>query len=70
MKKYDYKCSKNVFENITIEATRNGCTLFPIIFEIFFFFVFFFGILNAAVPSVLNPNNPSVLETWYAKGGG
>lgn len=25
--------------------------------------------LNPAIPSVPNPNNPTVLETWYSRGG-
>lgn len=40
---------------------QKGCKLFPTIFQIFFFFLF--GFLNAAAPSVLNPNSPSVPET-------
>lgn len=33
-----------------------------VLLDLFILF-YFFGILNAAVPSVLNPNNPSVPET-------
>lgn len=43
---------------------KKGCKLFPTMFE-----TYFFGILNAAAPSVLNPNNPSVPETRYCEGG-
>lgn len=69
MEKYNYKCSKNVFKTLPLKPQeQKGCKLFPTMFKMDFF-SFFFGILNAAVSSMSNPNNPSVLETRYSEGG-